>query len=66
MTERQKLLLKLSVAFLVANIRRSENTTLGVVMEACKIAGHPLGEHNPLFGMTPEELEELIVLLDKE
>ena len=66
MTDRQRLLLKLSVAFLLANIRRSENTSLGVVMEACKIAGHPLGGSNPLFGMTPEELEELIPLLDEE
>jgi hypothetical protein len=51
---------------MLANIRRKESTTLGVVLEACEIAGQPLGEANPLFGVTPEELEELIPLLDKE
>jgi len=65
-TDRQRLILKLSVGFMLANIRRKESTTLGVVLEACEIAGQPLGEANPLFGVTPEELEELIPLLDKE
>jgi len=65
-TQRQKLLLKLAVGFLLANIRRKENTTLGVVLEACEIAGQPLGEKNPLFGITPEELEGLIPLLEEE
>ena len=58
--EQQRRLLRLCVGFMLANIRRSENTTLGVVLDAYRIAG--LSGENPLFGAN-EELEDLIALL---
>jgi hypothetical protein len=59
MTERQSLVARVAVALLLAQVRRNEEISLGVLFDACELAGVEPST-NPLHGLTDAELLDVI------
>lgn len=60
LSDRQKQILRFSLAMLITQIKHNAETTLGAFLEACELMGQ---QNNPLHGVNQDELKELLNLL---